>query len=137
MATHSSVLAWRIPRTGEPGGLPSMGSRRVRHDGSDLSATVTFSMTIYSFYILELSIRTLRFEYLKVKVKVAWSRLTLCDPMDCMQPARLLCPWNSLGQTTGVGSRSLLQGIFPSQGSNPGPQNFRQIIYHLSHQRIS
>ena len=32
MATHSSVLAWRIPGTGEPGGLPSMGSRRVRHD---------------------------------------------------------------------------------------------------------
>ena len=32
MATHSSVLAWRIPGTGEPGGLPSVGSHRVRHD---------------------------------------------------------------------------------------------------------
>ena len=32
MATHSSVLAWRIPGTGEPGGLPSMGSHRVGHD---------------------------------------------------------------------------------------------------------
>ena len=32
MATHSSVLAWRVPGTGEPGGLPSMGSRRVGHD---------------------------------------------------------------------------------------------------------
>ena len=32
MATHSSVLAWRIPSTAEPGGLPSMGSHRVRHD---------------------------------------------------------------------------------------------------------
>ena len=38
MATHSSVLAWRIPRTGEPGGLPSMGSHRVVHDWSDLAA---------------------------------------------------------------------------------------------------
>ena len=38
MATHSSVLAWRIPGTGEPGGLPSMGSRRVGHDRSDLAA---------------------------------------------------------------------------------------------------
>ena len=38
MATHSSVLAWRIPRTGEPGGLLSMGSHRVGHDGSDLAA---------------------------------------------------------------------------------------------------
>ena len=36
MATHSSVLAWRIPRTGEPGGLPSMGSHRVGHNSSDL-----------------------------------------------------------------------------------------------------
>ena len=37
MATHSSVLAWRIPGTGEPGGLPSMGSHRVGHDRSDLA----------------------------------------------------------------------------------------------------
>ena len=39
--THSSVLAWRIPGTGEPGGLPSMGSHRVRHDWSDLAAATT------------------------------------------------------------------------------------------------
>ena len=38
MATHSIVLAWRIPGTGEPGGLPSMGSHRVGHDWSDLAA---------------------------------------------------------------------------------------------------
>ena len=38
MATHSSVLAWRIPGMGEPGGLPSMGWHRVRHDWSDLAA---------------------------------------------------------------------------------------------------
>ena len=38
MATHSSVLAWRIPGTGEPGGLPSMGSYRVGHDWSNLAA---------------------------------------------------------------------------------------------------
>ena len=38
MATHSSVLAWTIPGTGEPGGLPSMESHRVRHDWSNLAA---------------------------------------------------------------------------------------------------
>ena len=38
MATHSSFLAWRIPETGEPGRLPSMGSHRVRHDWSELAA---------------------------------------------------------------------------------------------------
>ena len=38
MATHSSVLAWRIPGTAEPGGLPFVGSHRVGHDWSDLAA---------------------------------------------------------------------------------------------------
>ena len=41
IATHSSVLAWRIPGTGEPGGLPSLGSHRVGHDWSDLAAAAT------------------------------------------------------------------------------------------------
>ena len=41
MATHSSVLAWRIPGTGEPGGLPSVGSHRVRHNWSDLAAAAS------------------------------------------------------------------------------------------------
>ena len=43
MATHSSILAWRIPGTGEPGGLPSMGSHRVGHDWSDLAAAAFLS----------------------------------------------------------------------------------------------
>ena len=38
MASHSSVLAWRIPGKGEPGGLPSLGSHRVGHDWNDLAA---------------------------------------------------------------------------------------------------
>ena len=42
MATHSSVLAWRIPGTGEPGGPLLMGSHRVGHDGSDLAAAAVF-----------------------------------------------------------------------------------------------
>ena len=43
MATHSSVLAWRIPGMGEPGGLPSLGSHRVGHDWSDLAAAAAAS----------------------------------------------------------------------------------------------
>ena len=43
MATHSRVLAWRIPGTGEPGGLPSMGSHRVGHGCSDLAAAAATS----------------------------------------------------------------------------------------------
>ena len=42
MATHSSVVAWRIPGTGEPGGLLSMGSHRVGHDSSDLAAAAAY-----------------------------------------------------------------------------------------------
>ena len=52
-------------------------------------------------------------------------------------PARLVCPWNSPGQNTGEGSHSLLQGIFPTQGSNPGLPHCRQILYQLSHQGSS
>ena len=52
--------------------------------------------------------------------------LTLHDTMDCS-------PWNSPGQNTGMGSLSLLQGIFPPQGSNPGLPYCRQILYQLSH----
>ena len=44
MATHSSVLAWRIPGTGEPHGLPSMGSHRVRHDWIDLAAAAALQL---------------------------------------------------------------------------------------------
>ena len=44
MATHSSVLAWRIPGMAEPGGLPSMGSHRVRHSWSDLAAAAARSL---------------------------------------------------------------------------------------------
>ena len=46
MATHSSVLAWRIPGKGEPGGLPSMGSHRVGHDWSDLAVAAALNITI-------------------------------------------------------------------------------------------
>ena len=49
-------------------------------------------------------------------------------------PARLLCRWNSPGKNTGVGSHSLLQGIFPTQGSNLSLLHCKQILYHLSHQ---
>ena len=52
---------------------------------------------------------------------------------DSLRPHGLYSPWNSLGQNTGVGSHSLLQGIFPSQGSNPGLPHSRRILYQLSH----
>ena len=52
---------------------------------------------------------------------------------DSLGPHRLYSPWNSSGQNTGVGNLSLLQGIFPNQGSNPGLPHCRQILYQLCH----
>ena len=49
MATHSSVLAWRIPGTAGPGGLPSMGSHRVGHDCSDLAAAAAVVVQKFKF----------------------------------------------------------------------------------------
>ena len=63
----------------------------------------------------------------KSESEIAQSCPTLCNPMD-------YSPWNFPGQNTGVDSLSLLQGIFPTQGSNPGLQHCRQILYQLSHE---
>ena len=52
---------------------------------------------------------------------------------DSLRPHGLYSPWNSPGQNTGVGSLSLLQGIFPTQGSNSGLPHCRLILYQLSH----
>ena len=59
MATHSSVLALRIPGTGEPGGLLSMGSHRVGHDWSDLAAVAAAAAAIRYIFVL-----ILIFEYI-------------------------------------------------------------------------
>ena len=56
-----------------------------------------------------------------------------CLRRQGLQPIRLLCPWDSPGENTGVGSHSLLQGIFPTQGLNPGLLCCRQMLYRLSY----
>ena len=65
---------------------------------------------------------------LKIFVLVTQLCPILCDP------TRLLCPWASPGKNTGVGCHSLLQGIFPTQGSNPGLLHCSQMLYCLNHQ---
>ena len=58
-----------------------------------------------------------------------------CSAMsNSLRPRGLYSLWDFPGQNTGVVSCSLLQGIFPTQGSNPGPPNCKQILYQLSHQ---
>ena len=53
--------------------------------------------------------------------------------LTSLTQTRLLCPWNSPVKNTGVRSHSLLQGIFLTQGLNPGLLYCRQVLYHLSH----
>ena len=64
---------------------------------------------------------------------VKWSENHLVVS-DCLRPHGLYSPWNSPGQNTGMGSCSLLQEIFPTQGLNPGLLHCRLILYQLSHQ---
>ena len=79
--------------------------------------------------------------HFKPGIKVQFSSVaqlcpTLCDPMDCMQPARLLCPWDFPGKNTGVGCHSMLQGIFLTQVSNHVPyvsHTDRWVLYHQGH----
>ena len=75
--------------------------------------------------ILKMITHLIYLTQLPLKVKVTQSCLTLCDPVDSL--------WNSPGQTNGVGSLSLLQGIFPIQGSNTGLLHCRWILNQLSH----
>ena len=72
--------------------------------------------------------------FMKVKVNVAQS----CPPQLCptLSTPWTYSPWNSPGQNTGVGSLSLLQGIFQTQGLSPCLPNCRRIGYQLSHKEI-
>ena len=70
---------------------------------------------------------------IKVKVK-SLSRARLFATPWIVACTKLLCPWDFQGKSTGVGCHFLLQGIFPTQGSNPGLSHCRQTLYRLSHQ---
>ena len=80
----------------------------------------SISMSSLKFFVIFLSVTIL-----KVSCSVR---------SDSLQLHGLYSPWNSPGQNTGVGSRSQLQGILPTQGSNQGLLHCRQIIYQLRHQ---
>ena len=70
---------------------------------------------------------------MRKRYKLLWKDESCSVVSNSLQPHRLYSPWNSLGKNTGMDSLTLLQGIFPTQGSNPGLPHCRQILYQLCH----
>ena len=124
MATHCSLLAWRIQWTEEPGGLQSMDFQRVRHNwvtehthmlGKNLGGG---AQALQNFcYCL-----------------VVKSCPTLFDPMEC-SPLQAPLFMDFPGKNARVGFHFLLQGIFLTQGSNPCLLYWQENSLPLSHQR--
>ena len=83
MATHSSILAWRIPGTGEGVGLPSLGSHRVRHDWSDLAAAVMCIGKLHYLTSLHKKFISPIFHYISVvnMNKISMNHLPVCPTM--------------------------------------------------------
>ena len=102
--------------------LQSMVSQRVRHDWSNGAQHI---------HEIQWTKRTWLNTYMTKFESESCSVIS-----NSLGPQGLYSPWNSPGKNAGVGSLSLLQGIFPTQGSNPGLPHCRWILYQLSHQWI-
>ena len=121
MATHSSILAWEIPWTEEPGGLQSMKSQKCHARHSDKQQPQAMPCVKW-------------WEYISFFFFLFGNTFQSCSVVsDSLWPHGLYSQRNSPGQNTGMGSLSLLQGIFPTQGSNSSLLHFRQILYQLNH----
>ena len=132
MAAHSSTLAWKIPWMEEPGGLQFMGLLRVGHDWATSLSLFTFMHWRRKWQPTPVFLPAEsqgRGAWWAAVYRVAQSRTQL----KWLSSSRLYSPWNSPGQNTEVGSLSLLQEIFSTQGSNPALLHCRQILYQLSH----
>ena len=86
-------------------------------------------ITVYKVCLKVFVLKCVLFLYTR---NVKWAKVTQSCP-TLFDPHGLYSTWNSPGQNTGMGNLSLLQGIFPTQGSNPDLLHCRQILYQLSH----
>ena len=151
MAAHSNIFVWGNPMDRRPWRATVHGVARVRQDSETKWRQNLYSDRIYISVIKPPNLRYLvltaqaniYFFLIKMLMVANMWILAICYESDSvmsnslwphgLQPARPLCPWDFPGQNTGVGSRSLLQGIFLTQGLKPGLLHWRQILYHLSH----
>ena len=116
-----SALSWP-----PPGDLPNPGIKPASLMSPALASGFLTSSTTWEAqaFIISLCCAML--------CLVAQSCPTLCNPMDCSPPGSFV-HGNSPGKNTGVGCHALLQGIFPTQGLNPGLPHCRQILNQLSY----
>ena len=114
-----------------------MGSQRIGPDWATF--TFTWGKLGFTSWLTVSSINAVKY---KRTVLIKWCGQLILDwkwkwkslsHVRSLQPHGLYSPWNSPGQNTGVGSLSLFQGIFPTQGSNLGLLHCRQILYQLSY----
>ena len=136
MSTHSSVLAWRIPGTGKPGGLPSMGSQRVGHDWSDLAAVAAAVhwliflgwTTLHSWDKPNLVMMYRTFDMLLYSVSQYFSSLQLLNhvrlfvTLDCSMPDFPL--HHQLLEFTQTHVHRMGNAIQPSHPLTPSPLAF-------------
>ena len=98
-----------------------------------LGCSVTVPISLLRYSICSLNDH---FSFMSLCVYVSRSVVSDVLQPHGLQPASLLCPWNSSGNNTGVDCHSLLQRIFPTQGLNSGLLHCRQILYHLSYMEV-
>ena len=89
MATHSNILAWRIPGTAMPGGLPSMGSHRVEHDWSDLAAAAAAAWRLKTWEIVDFG----ELSVVDWCIKIAWKERCLEEEVGSTWHR----PWGHVG----------------------------------------
>ena len=128
VATHSSILAWEIPWMEKPGWLQSMGSSK---SWTHLSNSLTTTVALQPVFFLCLTSFPCPGSRHADNESESESRSVVSSSL---RPHGLYSPWNSPGRNTVVGSVSLLQGIFSTQGSNPSLLCWQMDSLPLSHQ---
>ena len=128
MATHSSVLAWRIPGTGEPGGLLSMGSHRVRHNWSNLAAAAAAKGKKGRGETFEKQVKlTFPYDYLWTNTCTANKIIHNHNIYKNIYLNIFLKPCSSVGKESAYSAGNL--GLIPGSGRPPGEGNGNPLPY--------
>ena len=126
MATRSSVLAWRIPGTGEPCGLPSTGSHRVGHDWSDLAAAGLLIICTSTPLFLKPLHRFCYQKWIFPAAKLHWERTSIIGSVLLIRKLESRELWwfkqdNTANKVQGLNLKGKSQNVFKSNALSPAP----------------